>query len=136
MPIANDAVRYTHRILPCCAPLNFADSPHTAAQRVADRLRPEWIYLDVPQLLKHLLGLANDPTKPDGLIYLWFDTGQRDADAHRLEIERFTREVAKDVVTFGSATYQDTFRTLTESDEPVAGWYKYIGQRYFTYRAR
>ncbi|MEW6688214.1 MAG: hypothetical protein AB1452_03875 [Pseudomonadota bacterium] len=107
-----------------------------AAQRVADRLRPEWIHLDVPQLLKHLLGLANDPARPDSLIYLWFDTGQRDADAHRREIERFTREVANDFITFRPTTYQDTFRALTESEEPVEGWHGYMDQRYFTCRGR
>ncbi len=118
------------RYFPADGPLWFqAGLP--AAQRVADHLRPEWVYLDVPQLLKHLLGLAGDPTKPSALVYLWFDTSQPDADAHRREIERFTSEVANDPVSFRSVTYQKIFGALRELDEPVVGWHSYMARRYF-----
>ncbi|MBI5922423.1 MAG: hypothetical protein HY847_12385 [Betaproteobacteria bacterium] len=102
-----------------------------AAQRIADRLRPEWIHLDVPQLLKHLLGLASDPSKPATLVYLWFDTGSADANAHRKEVERFKGEVAGDSVVIRSATYQEIFKGISESEEPVVGWHSYMSRRYF-----
>lgn len=118
------------RYFPPAASLwTLADLPR--AQQLADRLRPEWQYLDVPQLLKHLLGLANDPHKPEMLLYLWFDTGKSDAVTHRAELERFTKDVSGDAVTFGSATYQEIFRTLKESEEPAPGWYRYMAKRYF-----
>jgi len=109
----------------------WAEARLPAAQRVADQLRPDWLYLDVPQLLKHLLGLASDQRKPGTLVYLWFDTGKPDADAHHQEIERFKAEVANDPVIFRTATYQEVFRAIGESEEPVVGWHSYMDRRYF-----
>ena len=102
-----------------------------AAQRVADRLRPEWGHFDAPQVLKHLLGLASDPRKPSRLAYLWFDTGEPGAVAHREEIERFKVLIAGDPLTFVPATYQQVFGALSESDEPAVGWYSHMSRRYF-----
>ena len=109
----------------------WAEARLVAAQRIADRLRPDWLHLDVPQLLKHLLGLASDPSKPGTLVYLWFDTGKPDAGVHRQEIERFKAEIATDPVTFRTATYQEVFRAISESEEPVLGWHSYMDRRYF-----
>ena len=103
------------------------------AQRIVTRLRPEWIHLDVPQLLKHLLGLANDPDRPTTLLYLWFDTGLSDAVAHSQEIEQFTESIAGDGVNFRALTYQSVFGSLAAADSPVEGWFTYLQQRYFAY---
>ena len=101
------------------------------AQRIVARLRPEWLHLDVPQLLKHLLGLGNDPATPSALLYLWYDTGMPDADTHRTEIKQFAESIAGDGVTFRALTYQSVFRSLTENESPVDGWFAYVEQRYF-----
>ncbi|HKY22583.1 MAG TPA: hypothetical protein VJM31_15325 [Vicinamibacterales bacterium] len=102
-----------------------------SVQRVAETLRPEWIHLDVPQLVKHLLGLAADPSKPAMLIYLWFDTAKPDALAHRREVERFSAAVAGSPVEFLAITYQEVFARLKPSVEPVPEWYSYMDGRYF-----
>lgn len=102
-----------------------------AAQRLADKLKPGWIYLDVPQLLKHMLGLACDPDLPQTLVYLWYDTGRADAVAHRGELERFAAAVANDSVAFRHMTYQAVFGELASLSEPARGWYEYMAARYF-----
>jgi hypothetical protein len=103
-----------------------------AAQVVANQFRPTWVHLDVPQLVKHMLGLACDPASPSTLIYLWFDTGEPDAQAHRREIERFAVKVADDSVAFKSNTYQEIFAALNETEEPAPGWHRYMKKRYFS----
>lgn len=101
------------------------------AQQVADRFRPQWIHLDVPQLLKHLLGLASDPGRPSTLLYLWYDTGAADASVHRHEIDTFRELVAKDRVAVVAATYQEAFARIDHFDQPVPEWYDYMALRYF-----
>ena len=102
-----------------------------AAQRLADALRPRWRYLDVPQLLKHMLGLASDPDGASTLLYLWYDTGLSDADSHRAEVARFAEQVCGDRITFLSQTYQAVFRVLFPASTPTVGWYAYMNDRYF-----
>lgn len=101
------------------------------AQRLATRMQPDWIHLDTPQLLKHLLGLAADPARPSLLLYLWFDTGEADAVLHRRELEAFQEAVAGDAVEFRETSYQSVFQRLTDSPGPVEGWHEYMGMRYF-----
>ncbi|MGE0441435.1 MAG: hypothetical protein AB7S39_13190 [Gemmatimonadales bacterium] len=110
------------------------------AQQLANGLRGRWLHLDVPQLLKHLLGLGYEG-KADGsgegevartLLYLWYDTGLPDAVDHREEVERFETLVVGDRVTFCSRTYQEVFGGLTPEAEPIPGWYEYMRSRYFT----
>jgi hypothetical protein len=104
------------------------------AQGLASRLRPEWIHLDAPQLLKHMLGLANDPAKPSRLLYLWFDTNRADAGVHRHEVESFASAVAGDGVAFCFTTYQAVFERLPAREAPVEGWHAYMQERYFPLR--
>lgn len=107
-------------------------------QRVADTFRPdahafrpEWMQLDVRQLVKHLLGLATDRLKPSTLIYLWFDTGKADADGLRGELKEFSRAIAGEPITFVAQTYQAVFGAMSQAVEPVPGWYSYMEKRYF-----
>jgi hypothetical protein len=110
----------------------WADAHLTGAQQLAVRLRPEWIRLDAPQLLKHMLGLAHDPDKPATLLYLWFDTGKPDAADHLREINLFAGAVAGDCVAFRAETYQSAFAKLGNGAGPIAGWHAYMKDRYFT----
>lgn len=108
------------------------DAAHLpAAQRLADTLRPQWRHLDVPQLLKHMLGLASDPDGASTLLYLWYDTGLSDADTHRAEVARFAEQVLGDRITFLSHTYQACFDVLSPASTPTAGWHNYMNDRYF-----
>ena len=109
----------------------WRDSHLDGAQELASRLQPEWIHLDAPQLLKHLLGLANDPSKPACLLYLWFDTSKPDTLVHRREIADFSKAVASDSIAFQSRTYQDVFDRVPSGSSPVDGWHAYMRERYF-----
>lgn len=86
-------------------------------------------YLDAPQLLKHMLGLAHAGIRH--LIYLWYDIGLADAVEHRREVEAFAAAVAGDSVSFSAATYQEVFAAIDQDLEPVPGWRRYMLDRYF-----
>lgn len=90
-----------------------------------------WSYLDVGQLLKHMLGLSNDGCAMD-LLYLWYDTGLDDASRHREEIDRFAAAVAGDKITFHARTYQEAFYALERSGGGSPAWMEYMRTRYFT----
>jgi len=106
------------------------------AQKLADRFRPDWLYLDVPQLLKHMLGLAHEPEgQPITLLYLWFDPGTHHSRDHAKEIERFAAAVAGDAVRFKAVTYQKCFATLgTRLEAEAMPYYEYLAKRYFASR--
>jgi hypothetical protein len=101
-----------------------------AVQTLADTLRPAWQYLDVPQLLKHMLGLASDPNSPTILLYLWYDTGLADARIHGEEVARFSEQVGGDRIRLVPKTYQEVFESLSPGFEPAEGWRAYVGDRY------
>jgi hypothetical protein len=109
----------------------WAAAQLTRAQLLASRLQPEWIRLDAPQLLKHMLGLAHDPDRPTTMLYLWFDTGKPDAADHRREIECFADAVAGDSIAFRAETYQSVFERLRSAASPITGWHSYMNDRYF-----
>lgn len=104
------------------------------AQKLANDLRAGQInfdYLDVAQLLKHMLGLAGGGSKWN-LLYLWFDTGTAIADLHQQEIALFTESLEADRVYFSSTRYQDFFQRLSS----IAGsehtpYLSYLRSRYF-----
>jgi hypothetical protein len=107
------------------------------SQRLANALRPDrpanWHHLDVPQLVKHMLGLSHDdPGRHYTLIYLWFDLGTPDAVRHKQEIDLFTKEVANDALAFRSMTYQDFFNHLRdELGVQHSDYCSYLKNRYF-----
>ncbi len=100
------------------------------AQSVAETLRARWEYLDAAQLLKHMLGLANDGCA-SVLLYLWFDTGLEDAVQHRREIGMFAEAVRGDHLEFRALTYQEAFDALEPPSSPAGGWHDYMATRYF-----
>jgi hypothetical protein len=102
-----------------------------ACQQLSDTLSSEWHSLDVAQLLKHMLGLACDPHGAKTLLYLWYDTGLADADAHRAELSRFADLVSGDRVGLMTQTYQAAYRALRGSSAPHPKWHDYMRERYF-----
>jgi hypothetical protein len=105
----------------------------TRTQKLAESLRSPWVHLDVPQLLKHLLGLSYE-SQPTGytLLYLWFDARTQEARLHEREIQEFAAAIDGDPVAFRSMTYQDLFRKLSGAlggDDAEYG--RYLQQRYF-----
>jgi len=90
-------------------------------------------YLDAPQLLKHILGLKSQPdAKPFKLIYLWYEYPSKEAEKHRLEIEKFTNWLG-DEVSFSDMTYQELFKALSTSQLADKGYLPYLGERYFKF---
>ncbi len=106
-----------------------------SAQTMAAHLGARWRYLDAAQLLKHMLGLASESNAPATLLYLWYDTGLEDAIAHRREVEMFADQIRNDQVAFQASTYQEVLALISERDEPVAGWFSYLVDRYFARKA-
>lgn len=102
------------------------------SQRIVQQLSARWQYLDVAQLLKHMLGLASEDTAPATLLYLWYDTGLPDSELHRQEVIRFAEETKGDRVAFVGRTYQETFVALHDTPEPDDGWRGYMARRYFS----
>lgn len=113
----------------------WADVRLPACQRIAEQLGHDLTShrLDAGQLLKHALGLANDPAGhgPDGemnLFYIWFDTGCGEAEEHRSELLSFAASVDGHL-GFRHSTYQDLFRNL--SSVASGDYVNYLRERYF-----
>lgn len=82
-------------------------------------------YLDVAQLIKHILGLKKNHDKAGfHLLYLWYDVIGVDGFEHRKEIEQFAEIVEKDNIKFSHITYQEVIIKL--SKEFYGGNEKYV----------
>ena len=79
-------------------------------------------HLDVGQLTKHYLGLAN--TFPEGrvvLLYLFWEpanAGHRAFTSHRRELQKFADLVAGDRVEFSYHGYPELWNEWSQSDKP------------------
>lgn len=78
-------------------------------------------YLDVAQLIKHILGLtANYPRNKRKLkvrfklLYLWYDVLGEDGVGHLKEIEKFAEAAKRDKVDFRHISYQEVIGELSE----------------------
>lgn len=90
--------------------------------------------LDVPQLLKHMLGLANQ-SAPWHLMLLWHRCDEELGRAMDREIESFKRLLGLDAGRFSSMTYQSLWKTLAPQVTGAHPEYaKYISERYFPQR--
>jgi len=97
------------------------------AQKIQSR-HVEFSRLDAQQLLKHILGLANEHSEGFTLLYLWYDWPSPEATEHRAEIERFAQAVGGEI-EFRAMTYQDLFREITNTTS--GGYLAYLAARYF-----
>jgi hypothetical protein len=94
--------------------------------------RTSFSFLDVPQLLKHILGL----TKKFGirgfeLLYLWYDyQPSSEAEKHRLEIRGFESTISREVI-FRHMTYQDLFKEVKDGRVASPNYIDYLDNRYF-----
>ncbi len=89
-------------------------------------------FLDVPQLLKHILGLTRKHGKRGFiLLYLWYDYHHSlEAEKHRLEIREFEKGISSEVV-FRYMTYQELFKKIKESRAASTYYIDYLANRYF-----
>lgn len=99
--------------------------------REEEQGRTSFTCLDVPQLLKHILGLAY-AFGPIGfeLLYLWYEVPSEEAKNHREELEKLKGYIG-DEVTFRSMTYQELFAVIRECHAVDEGYILYLAERYF-----
>ncbi|MFD0990472.1 hypothetical protein ACFQ1R_10220 [Mariniflexile jejuense] len=89
---------------------------HELGNKVSpDNDNEEFKYLDVAQLIKHILGLKNIHKKNGfTLLYLWYDVIGKDGAKHRKEIEKFAKIAKKDNIKFRHITYQEVIINLSK----------------------
>ena len=96
----------------------------------------QFSFLDVPQLLKHALGLATQLGDKFSLYYLYYDWPGESQEArkrskkHKEEIERFADRV-RDEIRFKALTYQEVYYRLRASEQAEPEYLEYLGNRYF-----
>jgi len=87
-------------------------------------------FLDVPQLLKHALGLARKKVGTHELYYIYFDWKCPEGEMHRAELARFASLVGEEI-RFRALTYQELFKRLAHTVRPDdAGYVNYLTARY------
>jgi hypothetical protein len=88
-------------------------------------------WLDVPQLLKHALGLRRASAPGAALRYLYVDVPGAIADAHRQEVVQFSAAVG-DEIGFKALTYQELLERIKPLDDrEEVRYFSYIRDRYF-----
>lgn len=104
-----------------------------SAQKAAESYMatPGFARLDVPQLLKHMLGLASQ-SQPWKLVLLWYDQSGIESKKMQEEITHFKRLLGRDAEYFSSVTYQELWErlapVLSSSDRNYGD---YLSARYF-----
>lgn len=104
-----------------------------ACDEVVGRIRSgheTYDHLDVPQLLKHALGLARAAKGGWFLRYLYLDAPGPEAVVHRVELGRFEAAVGHEL-GFAAISYQEFVAKLAPpADELEARYLEYLQDRY------
>jgi len=87
-------------------------------------------YLDVPQLIKHTLGLSCDYPEGFSLLYLWYRVDSHEATKHEHELDTFCKRLDRDI-TFRTMTYQELFASIKRIPDVDSAYIQYLEQRYF-----
>lgn len=102
---------------------------------LAVRLSPqdrEFKHLDVPQLLKHILGLSRAFKRRFKLLYLYSEGLALEGGLHQAEIDRFSQVAKSDKVEFRALSYQALIdRLSTRHRDTDPDYVKFITSRYF-----
>ncbi len=89
-----------------------------------------FVFLDIPQLLKHALGLARKKPGAYSLYYIYFDLKCPERETHADEVARF-RDLVGDEIRFLALTYQQLFVRLDSAIRPTdAPYLEYLRARY------
>ncbi len=104
----------------------------TLAKTVVQRsgTTTEFQYLDVPQLIKHILGLNCSYHGRCSLLYLWYRVDSPEADRHEQELERFSSMIGSNI-RFRAMTHQDLFDRIKRLPDADPVYVQYMEQRYF-----
>jgi hypothetical protein len=101
-------------------------------QALADQFREvgPFKHLDVPQLLKHVLGLSRVKTMTYEVLYLYFSSDCPEARIHAEELARFQNLVG-DAIRFRAMTYEQLFNRLEATIRSEdASYLEYLRGRY------
>ncbi len=92
----------------------------------------EFVYLNVAQLIRHILGLKSKYSKHDFiLVYLWYAVPTPEGYKHKQEIEFLKHVLEDDGINFYAVTYQDIIVKLANHfRHGHFGYIKYITERY------
>ena len=93
--------------------------------------RTDFEYLDVPQLIKHILGLTCSYGGQFFLLYLWYKIKSKEAQKHEDELAKFSTCI-KDEITFRAMNYQDLFKKIRQLPDVDSAYLKYLERRYFS----
>ncbi len=90
----------------------------------------EFLRLDVPQLLKHALGLWKLGGREASLWYLYLELAGKVGARHRMELERFEQSAGEEI-GFKALSYDQVMGRLREFGEAGHGKYlSYLENRY------
>ena len=85
--------------------------------------RVSFTFLDAPQLLKHVLGIAGWSEAPVSLMYLYYDGDEPASSQHAAEIQKFA-ELIDAKIGFQARTYQSVFTNFAEILSSQAGVFR------------
>ena len=92
--------------------------------------KTEFQYLDVPQLIKHILGLNSSYHGRCALLYLWYQVDSLEAERHEQELERFCSMIGSNI-RFRAMTHQDLFERIKRVPDVDSAYLQYLERRYF-----
>ena len=92
--------------------------------------KTDFEYLDVPQLIKHMLGLTSSYDGRFSLLYLWYKIDSNEATHHEAELARFVACI-EDEIGFQIMTYQDLFDKIRHLPNVNFAYLQYLERRYF-----
>jgi hypothetical protein len=92
--------------------------------------RERFKYLNVPQLLKHALGLRKLGQRRAVAFYLYYEWPGREAEVHRFELERVRERLGVEV-DLRVLTYQQLFASLRVAPGVDRDYLDYLAERYF-----
>ena len=92
--------------------------------------RERFKYLNAAQLLKHALGLKKLGRRGTAIVYLYYEWPGREAEAHRVELERVRRSLGVEV-DLRVLTYQQLFASLRAGSGIDRDYLDYLAERYF-----
>lgn len=95
----------------------------------------EFRHVNAPQLLKHILGVANRFQKNFTLLYLWYDYpvggySSFGAAEHRAEVETFMLRLDGEI-DFRAMTYQELFKKMQSAPTVDGNYIAYLAEQYF-----
>jgi len=130
-PKSNNKTFFKAKYFPC-GPGLWAERGLPESQNLASRMNIgelQFQYLDVPQLLKHALGMATQLVDQFSLYYVYLDWPGKESAVHCDEIALFAELVGEEL-RFQSLSYQQVLSSLGREQGVDSVYLSYLGSRY------